>query len=156
MNGKLVTTQGFTIDTEKDTVTVSGKKIVADKQRPFYFMVNKPKGYICSNVESVEGRGKRVIDLLNPWLEDWAKRQQEFAEAKSRRPGAGAPKSTLLPPRLFTVGRLDVASHGLILVTNDGHWAQKVIHPSAQLTKVSVSTSTLSHDQSDCLHERGL
>ena len=40
-----------------------------------------------------------------------------------------------LPPRLFTVGRLDVASHGLILVTNDGHWAQKVIHPSAGVTK---------------------
>lgn len=45
----------------------------------------------------------------------------------------------VLPPRLFTVGRLDVASHGLILVTNDGHWAQKVIHPSADITKVRWS-----------------
>ena len=50
-----------------------------------------------------------------------------------------SPSQKVLPPRLFTVGRLDVASHGLILVTNDGHWAQKVIHPSAEITKVRWS-----------------
>lgn len=41
-----------------------------------------------------------------------------------------------LPPRLYTVGRLDVATTGLIFLTNDGVWANKVIHPSASLTKV--------------------
>ena len=37
--------------------------------------------------------------------------------------------------RLFTVGRLDKESEGLILVTNDGHFANEVIHPSAGITK---------------------
>lgn len=37
--------------------------------------------------------------------------------------------------RLFTVGRLDRDTSGLLIVTNDGHFAQKVIHPSANLTK---------------------
>ena len=37
--------------------------------------------------------------------------------------------------RLFTVGRLDKDSEGLILVTNDGHFANEVIHPSAGITK---------------------
>ncbi|GFH17659.1 S4 RNA-binding domain-containing protein, partial [Haematococcus lacustris] len=41
----------------------------------------------------------------------------------------------LLPPRFFTVGRLDVASTGLLFVTNDGQWAQAVSHPSSNLTK---------------------
>lgn len=41
----------------------------------------------------------------------------------------------MLPPRLFPVGRLDVATTGLLLLTNDGAWANKVIHPSAGLTK---------------------
>lgn len=37
--------------------------------------------------------------------------------------------------RLFTVGRLDKDTQGLILVTNDGHFAQKVIHPSSNIQK---------------------
>jgi 23S rRNA pseudouridine2605 synthase len=37
--------------------------------------------------------------------------------------------------RLFTVGRLDSDTEGLILVTNDGHFANKVIHPSSNITK---------------------
>lgn len=37
--------------------------------------------------------------------------------------------------RLFTVGRLDKDTQGLILVTNDGHFANKVIHPSSNIQK---------------------
>jgi len=37
--------------------------------------------------------------------------------------------------RLFTVGRLDRDTTGLLIVTNDGHFAQKIIHPSANLVK---------------------
>ncbi len=31
--------------------------------------------------------------------------------------------------RLYPVGRLDAASEGLLLLTNDGDWAQRVLHP---------------------------
>lgn len=37
--------------------------------------------------------------------------------------------------RLFTVGRLDKDTKGLLLVTNDGHFANNVIHPSQDITK---------------------
>lgn len=37
--------------------------------------------------------------------------------------------------RLFTVGRLDKESQGLLLVTNDGHFSNQVIHPRHQITK---------------------
>ncbi|MGC1878111.1 MAG: pseudouridine synthase [Rhabdochlamydiaceae bacterium] len=37
--------------------------------------------------------------------------------------------------RLFTVGRLDRDTTGLLLVTNDGHFANKVIHPSSNISK---------------------
>ena len=42
---------------------------------------------------------------------------------------------THLKLRLFTVGRLDRDTTGLILVTNDGHFANKVIHPSSNISK---------------------
>jgi 23S rRNA pseudouridine2605 synthase len=37
--------------------------------------------------------------------------------------------------RLFTVGRLDRDTTGLLLVTNDGHFSNKVIHPSSNISK---------------------
>lgn len=37
--------------------------------------------------------------------------------------------------RLFTIGRLDRDTTGLLLLTNDGHFAQKVIHPSSNIQK---------------------
>ena len=37
---------------------------------------------------------------------------------------------------LFTIGRLDRSSEGLIIVTNDGDMANKIAHPSFQVNKV--------------------
>jgi len=37
--------------------------------------------------------------------------------------------------RLFTIGRLDKDTAGLLLVTNDGHFANEVIHPSQNIQK---------------------
>ena len=45
----------------------------------------------------------------------------------------------LLPPwkgRLFTVGRLDEASEGLLLVTNDGELAHRLAHPRFQVERI--------------------
>lgn len=43
------------------------------------------------------------------------------------------------PKRLFSVGRLDKDTEGLLLVTNDGDFAQKVIHPSSGLRKEYIA-----------------
>lgn len=37
--------------------------------------------------------------------------------------------------RLFTVGRLDRDTTGLLIVTNDGHFSHRVIHPSSNIEK---------------------
>ena len=43
------------------------------------------------------------------------------------------------PERLFHVGRLDTDTEGLILLTNDGDFAQKVAHPAYELEKTYVA-----------------
>ncbi|KYG68367.1 pseudouridylate synthase [Bdellovibrio bacteriovorus] len=40
-----------------------------------------------------------------------------------------------VPARVFPVGRLDWDSEGMLLLTNDGDFANKVMHPKAEVTK---------------------
>jgi 23S rRNA pseudouridine2605 synthase len=57
------------------------------------------------------------------------------------RPGKKKILLDLIPDpsnRLFTIGRLDKETEGLILITNDGHFAHQVIHPSSNITKEYV------------------
>ena len=47
----------------------------------------------------------------------------------------------LLPPhlpRLFNVGRLDAQSEGLLVLTNDGDLAQRLMHPRYKLRRFSL------------------
>ena len=100
-------------------IWVEGKPIQTTQKR-VYFVVHKPKGYVCSSVSQEGLTAKPVISLLDPYIEAWK---------------VGKPPSAI-PPRLFTVGRLDVQTTGLIIVTNDGSWSQKVSHPKAGWTSL--------------------
>ncbi|MEA2103191.1 MAG: pseudouridine synthase [Candidatus Cloacimonadota bacterium] len=42
------------------------------------------------------------------------------------------------PVRIFSVGRLDKPSSGLLLFTNDGEWANKITHPKTKIQKVYI------------------
>ncbi|KAK3150510.1 hypothetical protein QOZ80_3AG0234110 [Eleusine coracana subsp. coracana] len=119
VNGSVCTSPQTKVDISKDSIYVNGNRIAKKLPPKLYFAVNKPKGYICSCGEE----SKSVVSLFNDYLKGWNKIQP------------GLPK-----PRLFTVGRLDVATTGLIIVTNDGEFTQKLAHPSSNVTKEYVVT----------------
>ncbi len=83
-------------------------KPLKKEQKKVYYLLNKPIGYICSNKRTSK-RSRLVIDLFSQ-----------------------------MDQRLFTVGRLDKDTEGLIVVTNDGHFADKLIHPSSNIQKEYV------------------
>lgn len=87
-------------------ISLDGKLLALQKPKKVYFALNKPKGYICSSSTSdnAQHTPRLAVDLLSSWVQ-----RQRNKESQ-----------TSLSPRLFTVGRLDVQSTGLILVTNDG------------------------------------
>ncbi len=102
VNGK-VAQLGDKVDPKKDTVTVSGKKVTAVKQK-YYIMLNKPRGYVTTMSDEL-GR-KCVKELVSD---------------------VGA--------TVYPVGRLDRDSEGLLLLTNDGEFANAVMHPRKHVPK---------------------
>ncbi len=63
----------------------------------------------------------------------------------------------LLPdgtPRLYPVGRLDMFSEGLLLLTNDGDLAQKLTHPRGEIEKEYHVWVSSWHDGADALLRR--
>jgi len=70
-----------------------------------YIMLYKPKGIVCTNVDP-DGR-RRVIDLVQHPLQT----------------------------RLFPVGRLEIDASGLVLMTNDGEFANRLTHPRYEVSK---------------------
>lgn len=83
--------------------------IPLEKEEPVYYMINKPRG-IISSVSDDKDR-KVVTDLMSEEIEE----------------------------RLFPVGRLDYDTSGLLLLTNDGEFTQRLIHPKFQMDKVYVA-----------------
>jgi len=61
VNRKVVDKLPAFVDPEKDFITVNGKKI--QPARKVYFLLNKPKGVICTNSDP-QGR-KKAIDLVH-------------------------------------------------------------------------------------------
>lgn len=116
VNGRIAQI-GDKIDPKKDTVTVSGKKVVAVKQK-YYIMLNKPRGYVTTMSDEL-GR-KCVAELVQD---------------------VGA--------QVYPVGRLDKDSEGLLLLTNDGEFANAVMHPRKHIPKTYRVTvrSNINDDQ---------
>ena len=75
-----------------------------------YIMLNKPKGILSASNDKSR---KTVVDLVPENL----KRQ-----------------------KLFPVGRLDKDTTGLIIITNDGEYAHKIISPKNKTGKVYIAT----------------
>lgn len=77
--------------------------------------------------------------LPRPKLQYFAVHKPTGVVSTARDP-AGRPRVIdLLPPgigRMFNVGRLDLASEGLILVTNDGELANQLTHPKHGVKKI--------------------
>jgi len=89
-----------------ETIEVDGRPVEISAQRSFrYILLNKPKGYL-SSVRDPEGR-PCAIDLIAKGVKE----------------------------RLYNVGRLDQWSSGLLLFTNDGELASKLMHPSSEVEK---------------------
>ena len=103
VNGRTIREPGFRI-LPADTVTLDGRP-VEPAGRFHYIMLNKPRGYVCTNADPHAPR--KAVDLIR-----------------------------LDPPvRLFSAGRLDKESEGMILFSNDWDYVARLTHPLYEIRK---------------------
>ena len=74
-----------------------------------YYMMNKPQGVISATEDT---KHKTVLDLMD-----------DYARAKE----------------VFPVGRLDIDTHGLLLLTNDGKLAHALLSPKRHVDKTYLA-----------------
>jgi 23S rRNA pseudouridine2605 synthase len=94
-------TLGERVDQESQAIAVDGRPVRRSEARPVYLALHKPMG-VTSTVRDRHA-ATTVVDLV--------------------------PADLVRGARVYPVGRLDQDSEGLILLTNDGDWAERVLHP---------------------------
>ncbi len=100
-------TVGQRVDPALQRITVDGRAL-GERSPSVYLALNKPAG-VTSTVADRHAE-TTVVDLVPP----------ELRHAHGR---------------IYPVGRLDRDSEGLLLLTNDGAWAQRLIHPRHEVER---------------------
>ncbi len=113
VDGRIVTELGTRVDPANAEIRVDGARIVLDDSM-MYLAINKPVG-MHSTMSDDRGR-PCVGDLV----------EHRVRGNKN----------------LFHVGRLDADTEGLLLLTNDGELAHRLMHPSFEVPKTYLATVT--------------
>lgn len=97
---------GDKMDTRKDLLSVDGKNLFIPKTQEYYYEMVYKPRGYLTTMSDERGR-KTVMELVSD-----------------------------VPARIFPVGRLDKDSEGLLLMTNDGDFANLMMHPTHGISKL--------------------
>lgn len=113
---------GTTVEPGQDAILLDGQSVAIDEK--IHVVLNKPYDVITS-VTDTHGR-ETVIDCLTP---------KTFVQ----NPGESQSPSLAIDARVFPVGRLDFDTRGVLLLTNDGELANRLMHPRYEIPKVYLA-----------------
>lgn len=96
---------GQKVDQKYDLITIDGERIFAELKKEYTYIMMNKPRGYLTSMS--DDRGRRCVTELLPESDQ----------------------------RLFPIGRLDLNSEGLLLFTNDGRFANQMMHPSHEVTK---------------------
>jgi len=144
LNERLRRDPGTPVHLDHDRITVDGNPIEAPTK--VYLVMNKPRGLVTT-VSDENGR-ETVYAVLRaamrsqpshkssqPDPSERAAQRQDAATYAFAEDHSSMTESEELVPWVTPVGRLDKASEGLLLLTNDSEWASRVAAPETHLDK---------------------
>lgn len=105
LNGKKVESPGIKVHIQKDRIRVQKRTIRASHSQKSLYFSFNKPTFVLTATKDPVGR---------PLVMDFFKKNKS---------------------RIFPVGRLDWDSEGLLLLTNDGDFAQKILHPKERTPK---------------------
>ena len=111
VNGNVIIKQGVKVNPAVDVIRVDGVRVNVNEDQE-YFILNKPRGMQSTMSD----------DLGRPCVGD----------VVSEKVASGQ--------RLFHVGRLDADTEGLLILTNDGELANRLMHPKYEVKKTYLAT----------------
>ena len=103
VNDQLIKDPGFIVKPQEDRVSLNNKDI--HYKEFYYFMLNKPQGYVSARIDSLH---PTIMDLV----------PLDYSHLG-----------------LFLVGRLDLDTLGLIIITNDGVLSHSLSSPKRAVPK---------------------
>lgn len=121
------------VDEKTAVITFKGKEY---RYAPFaYYMMNKPAGIVSATTDD---KDRTVLDLLKENL------------LQNRGELTGIPLSDIFP-----VGRLDKDTVGLLLLTNDGELAHRLLSPKKHVPKTYYveTDGVLTQEAAKCLEQ---
>ena len=107
VNGEEITDDSFHVNLAEDSISIDGERL--DTKLNAYIMLNKPAGYVCT---TKEGERPTVFSLLDEEV-----------------------MHKYLGGELQLVGRLDVDTEGLLLITSDGELNHRITSPQHHVPK---------------------
>ena len=119
-----VSVNGILAECAEQKIEREGAVILLDGEeicasRHRYFVMNKPKGYVSATEDKKE---QTVLELMSD---------------EEKRLG------------LFPAGRLDKDTTGLLILTNDGNFAHKMLSPKNKVPKLYLAETDENIDESD-------
>lgn len=111
VDGKAMMRQGVWVDPNTSVTHVDSSRVIVNEDTQ-YFVLNKPR----------DTQSTTHDDVGRPCMDDIIGEKISTGQ------------------QLLHVGRLDAATEGLLLPTNDGELANRLMHPSYEVTKTYMTT----------------